>query len=176
MPYPFVLARKHIYELIGSDPDTMRLHEAMKEPDRLQFLAAMQKEIEDHVLHKHWKLIPLHSLHPNKRPLPMVCSMKRKRNPLGEITEWMARLCAGGHKSIENVNYWATYSPVVSWSTVRLILVLALINNWTMRSIDFVMAFPQADTKTDLYMKPPTVPSNFVIPYLPKLMDRFTHV
>ena len=102
--------------------------------------------------------------------------MKCKRNPLGEITKWNARLCAGGHKSIENVDYWEIYYPVVSWSTVRLILVLALINNWTMRSIDFLMAFPQAATKTDLYMKHPTVPSDFVIPDLPKFMDRFTHV
>ena len=38
------------------------------------------------------------------------------------------------------------------------------------------MAFPQAATKTDIYMKPPTVPSDFVIPDLPKFMDRFTHV
>ena len=136
----------------------------------------MQKELEDHVLRKHWKAIPLNFLPPNKRPLPMVWSMKRKHNRLGEINKWKARLCAGGHKSIENVNYWATYSPVVSRSAVRLILVLELINNWTMRSIDFVMAFPQAHTKTDIYMKPPTVPSNFVIPDLPKFMDRFTHV
>ena len=93
----------------------MRLHEAMKEPDQLQFLEAMQKDLEDHILHKHWKLIPLRSLPPIKQPLTMVWSMKRKRNPLGEITKCKARLCAGGHKSIENVNYWATYSPVVSW-------------------------------------------------------------
>ena len=119
----------------------MRLHEEMKEPDRLQFLAAMQKELEDHVLRKHWEVIPLHPLPPNKRPLPMVWSIKRKLNLLGEITKWEARLCTGGHKSIENVDYWETNPPVVSWSTVRLILVLALINNWTMRSINFVVAF-----------------------------------
>ena len=154
----------------------MRLHEATKKPYRLQFLAAMQKEIEDHVLRSHWKVIPLCSLPPNKPPLPMVWSMKCKRNTLGEITKWMARLCAGGHKSIENVDNWENYPPFVSWSTVCLILVLALINNWTMISIDFVTAFPQAATKTDLYMKPPTVPYDSVIPDLPKLMDRFTHV
>ena len=43
MPHLFALASKHIYGLIGSDPDTMRLHEATKESDRLQLLAAMQK-------------------------------------------------------------------------------------------------------------------------------------
>ena len=82
---------------------------------------------------------------------------------LREITKWKARLCAGGHKSIEFVDYWNTYSPVVSWSTVRLLLVLALINNWHMQSIDFVLAFPQAPVKTDIYMLPPKVPSSFKI-------------
>ena len=71
-PHPFALAIKHVYGLIGSEPETMRLHEAMKEPDQLQFLAAMQKDLEDQVLLKHWKVIPLHSLPPNKLPLTMV--------------------------------------------------------------------------------------------------------
>ena len=35
---------------------------------------------------------------------------------------------------------------------------------------------PQADIKTDIYMKPPTVPHNFVILDLPQLSDMFTHV
>ena len=78
----------------------MRLHVAMKEPDRLQFLASMDKTLEDHVLRKHWKVTPPHSIPSNKQPW----SMKRKRNPLGEITKWKARLCAGGHKSIENID------------------------------------------------------------------------
>ena len=45
-----------------------------------------------------------------------------------------------------------------------------------MRSINFVMTFPQAATKTDIYMNPPTGPSDFVITDLPKFIDRFTHV
>ena len=38
------------------------------------------------------------------------------------------------------------------------------------------MAFPQAATNTDIFMKPPTVPSDFLITDLPKFMDRFTLV
>ena len=106
----------------------------------------------------------------------MVWSMKRKRNPVGEITKWKARLCAGGHRSIQFVDYWSTYSPVVSWSAVRLVMVIALINNWHMRSIDFVLAFPQANIKTDIYMQPPKVPPDFKIPDLPSFSDRFLKV
>ena len=108
--------------------------------------------------------------------LPMVWSMKRKRNPIGEVIKWKARLCAGGHRSKEFVDYWDTYSPVVSWQTIRLIFTLAIVNDWHIRSIDFVMAFPQADIKTDIYMKPPTVPAGFHIPDLPQPLDRFKYV
>ena len=63
----------------------MRLHVAMKQPDRLQLIADIQKDLEYHFLCKHWKVIPLWSPPPNKQPLLMVWSKKRKQNPLIEI-------------------------------------------------------------------------------------------
>lgn len=176
-PHPFALVIEHVQAyLAGSDPDTMHLEEAMKQPDRDKFIEAMRKELEDHINRKHWKVVPLKSVPKGKIPLPMVWSMKRKRDPLGFIIKYKARLCAGGHKSIESVDYWSTYSPVVSWGTVRLMLVLAIVNNWHMQSIDFVLAFPQAPVKTDIFMKPPKVPHNFLIPDLPRFTDRFNKV
>ena len=43
-------------------------------------------------------------------------------------------------------------------------IVMALINNWHMQSIDFVLSLPQAPVKTDICMKPPKVPKEFEIP------------
>ena len=45
-----------------------------------------------------------------------------------------------------------------------------------MESINFVLAFLQAPTKTDIHMRPPKVPSGFFIPYLPAFYDRFMSV
>jgi len=87
--------------------------------------------------------------------------MKRKRNPSGEIIKWKERLCAHGGMQTKGVNYLETYSPVMSWTTVRLILILSLIMGWHVRLLDFVMAYPQADIKTDIFMRVPrgcTVP------------------
>jgi hypothetical protein len=136
----------------------------------------MRKELNDHIDRKHWKVVPGKSIPNHKRAIPMVWSMKRKRDPVGNITKWKARLCAGGHRSQEMIDYWSTYSPVVSWSTVRLMIVFALLNNWHMQSIDFVLAFPQAPVKNDIYMKPPKVPPDFLIPDLPNFADRFLNV
>jgi Reverse transcriptase (RNA-dependent DNA polymerase) len=166
-PHPLALFTEQIIALLGSDPDTMHLAEAMNADDKQQFVQAMYKELHDHINRKHWMIVPLKSVPPHKQALPMVWSMKRKRNPIGIIIKWKARLCAGGHKSVEFIDYWSTYSPVVSWSTVRILIVLALINGWYMQSIDFVLAYPQAAIKTDIYMKPPTVPPGFIIPDLP---------
>ena len=55
-------------------------------------------------------------------------------------------------------------------------IVLAILNDWHMESIDFVLAFPQAPIKTDIYMRPPKVPSGFSIPDLPAFSDRFLNV
>ena len=44
----------------SSDPDILYLHEAMKAPDRAQFLKAMECEIKGHKEGNHWVLIPKH--------------------------------------------------------------------------------------------------------------------
>jgi hypothetical protein len=176
-PHPFALLTENVIALIGSDPDTMHLEDALKQPDRAEFVKAMHKEVNDHIVRKHcWKVVPSKAVLKGKIPRPMVWSMKRKRNPIGDIIKWKARLCAGGHKSLSFVDYWCTYSPIVSWNTVRLMIVMALFNNWHMQSIDFVLAFPQAPIKTDIYMRPPKVPFNFDIPDLPSFTDRFINV
>ena len=103
----------------------------------------------------------------------MVWSMKRKRNPIEEVIKWKARLCAGVHQLTDIVDYWDTYSLAVSWQTIRLIFILAFVNDWHIQSIDFVLAFPQTDLNTNIYMQPPRAPFDFEIPDLPVLSDRF---
>ena len=44
-----------------SDPDTMYLDEALRQPDRHEFIKAMHKELNDHITRKHWKVVPLKS-------------------------------------------------------------------------------------------------------------------
>jgi hypothetical protein len=53
------------------------------------------------------------------------------------------------------VNYFETYSPVVTWAAVRLMTTLAWLSNWHTRQCDFVLAYPQAPIEFDLYMELP---------------------
>ena len=63
-----------------SDPDTMYLHQAMKEPDRKQFLKAMEKEMTDQMDHGNFSIIKRSKVPRNKSILPSVWQMKRKRD------------------------------------------------------------------------------------------------
>ena len=139
------------------DPDTMHLADARKQPDWPEFEKAMAGEVADFNRRKHWKLVPASSMDRTK-PYDIVnavWSFKRKRTPAGELIKHKARLCAHGGQQTKGVTYTDTYSPVVNWFTLRTLLIFSLLNGWHSRSIDFVLAFPQADIKTNVYMRLP---------------------
>ena len=74
---------------------------------------------------------------------------------MGDITKYKARLCCHGGQTLKGIHYNESFSPMVSWSTIRMMLTLTAINNWHARQIDFVLAFPQAKVKKDIYMHVP---------------------
>jgi len=77
--------------------------------------------------------------------LPCVWALKQKLYPVGTIKKLKSRLCAGGHRQIKDRNYHSVFSPVVSWSTIRLLLILSIILNLSTRQIDFTSAFVHAN-------------------------------
>jgi hypothetical protein len=63
----------------SADPDTMYLHEAMKQPDKAQFLKAMQEEVQAHTDNQLWELYPRRLVPQGTPIIPAVWSMKRKQ-------------------------------------------------------------------------------------------------
>ena len=139
------------------DPDTMYLHEAMKQPDQKQFLIAMRKEVEGQIANGNFEIVHISNVPQGASILPAVWAMRRKRRiETGEVYKWKARLNIDGSKQIKGVNYWDTYAPVASWLVIRLILILVVTQGWKTRQIDYVQAYTQADAEHDLlYMKIP---------------------
>ena len=111
-------------------------------------------EIDDHTTRKHWKVVH-RSMINNAKTIKAIWSFKRKRRPDGSLLKHKARLCAHGGMQQYGENYWDTYAPVVNWASVRLMMTFALINKMHSRSIDFTLAFPQADTDVDIFMELP---------------------
>jgi len=109
------------FKATSSDPDAMYLHQAMREPDRDEFLKAMRKEVDDQMRNGNFSIVLRSGVPPNKSILPAVWSMKRKRDiKTNKVKKWKARLNIDGSRMKPGVHYDQTYSPVVSWSLRRL--------------------------------------------------------
>ena len=64
-----------------------------------------------------------------------------------------ARLCENIGMQQWGVNYWETYSPVVNWISVRSLLAIASVHQFTIISMDCVLDFLQYDIDVDVFMK-----------------------
>jgi hypothetical protein len=53
------------------------------------------------------------------------------------------------------MNYFETYTPVVTWFTIRLMIIFGIILCWALRQLNFFMAYPQAPIEMDIYMELP---------------------
>jgi hypothetical protein len=129
-------------------------HQAMQEDDREQFIDAMIKELEDHRKNNHWTLVLRKDIG-DAPTIKAIWSFKRKRRPDGSLLKHKARLCAHGGMQVYGVNYWDTYAPVVNWISIRMMLTISVIHNLYTTSIDFTLAFPQADADVEIYMEIP---------------------
>jgi len=149
---------EHPLEAYGAtaDPDTLYYHEAMREPDRDQFKLAMVKEFGDQMDNGNFSIIHKSKVPEGAKILPSVWAMRRKRKILtGEIYKWKARLNLDGSKQVHGQDFWQTYAPVATWSSIRLLLILSLIHSWHTVQIDYVQAYPQAPINKVQYMKLP---------------------
>ena len=83
-----------------------------------------------------------------------------KRNQLGEIEKFKARLVADGNSQQHGVDFDRVFSTVVRLSTVRLVLAIAAARDYNLSCIDIRQAFLQGNLTEDIYMQvPPGHPS-----------------
>jgi hypothetical protein len=109
-----------------ADPDTMYLHEAMRQPDKAEFLKAMEKEMADHM--QHWELVLRSSVPEGVKVFNSVWQMKRKRRiETQEIFKRKARLNFNGSTMVQGQHYDESYAPVVTWPATRYFLAQSIL-------------------------------------------------
>lgn len=55
-------------------------------------------------------------------------------------------------RPMESTTSRLTSAPVVTWFAIRLMITFGIVFGWTLKQIDFIMAYPQAPIECDLYM------------------------
>lgn len=96
--------------------------------------------------------------------LPNKWIYKIKRRSDGSIECYKARLVANGFHQQEGLDYGKTFSPVVNYAVIRLILSIAIHFNWPLRQLDVQNAFLHDSLTEEVYMRQP---QGFIDPQRP---------
>lgn len=64
----------------STNPDIMYYHQAMKAPDREQFVEAIADELNAHIEGNHWEMVPVEDVPEGTIILDSVWAMRRKRD------------------------------------------------------------------------------------------------
>jgi hypothetical protein len=140
-------------EMMG---DILYHQQVLRQHDAKEFVQAVVKEVNGHMDCKNWSLKKRSKVPEDIQIMPSVWSMQHKRDlTTNEIKSHKARLNLHGRKQIYGMNYFETYTPVVTWFTIRLMIIFGIIFCWALRQVDFVMAYPQAPIEMDIHMELP---------------------
>jgi hypothetical protein len=115
------------------------------------------KEVNRHIDNNHWKLIPHTEVPEGTEVAPSVWAMQRKQDLMtGRVTKHKARFNLHGGKQEFGAKHYETYTPVVTWLAIWILIVFGILFHWALHQVDFLMAYLQALIKMDIYMELPT--------------------
>ena len=145
-----------VFKATNSDPNTMYHHQAMCQPDRAQFIGAMQKEMDSQLDDGNSKVVHRSTIPTGSKVFPAIWQMCQKHDiATQQVNKWKARLNFDGSSMKKGVHYKQSYAPVASWGSIQLALAIEMANNWVPTQVDYVLAFPQAPVEHPIYMDIP---------------------
>ncbi len=114
------------------------------------------QEVNGHVKNNHWQLTKCSEVPPDVEVVPSVRTLRGKIDiTTNKIKKYKARLNLHGGKQVFGLNYYKTYAPVVTWLSIRLMIVIGIIFGWALHQVDFIMVYPQAPIECNMYMEQP---------------------
>jgi hypothetical protein len=126
----------------ANSADNPSYEQAMNGEHRREYYLAAKKELstlQDDL--NCWSVVPWHK---RMNVLHSTWAFKCKRYPDGRVKQFKARFCARGDQQQEGIDYFETWSPVVQWTTVRVMMILSVILGLKTHQADITAAFVHA--------------------------------
>lgn len=141
-------ANQHIIEM---DREPVTVQEALSRPDSKKWKEAMENELQSFSENEAWDLVDP----------PQEASVvgnkwvfKRKVDSVGNVC-YRARLVAKGFTQIEGIDFDETFSPVVRYSTLRLLFALSVKFDLDITHLDICTAFLNGFLDKPVFMSQP---------------------
>ena len=126
--------------------------EALHSPDAAQWVKAMTEEIDSLRENKTWELVRL----PNgRKAIQCKWVFETKYRPNGDIDKFKAWLVAKGYTQKAGIDYTETFSPVVKFETIRIVMAITAADDLEIVQFNIKTAFLHGDIAELLYMEQP---------------------
>lgn len=122
---------------------------ALADPAWYDAMAAEFKALQDN---NTWILVPNTG---DQKLISCKWVFRVKTKADGSLDKLKARLVARGFEQLAGVDFMETFSPVVKFSTIRLVFTLAAVRHWNIQQIDVNNAFLNGDLQETIYMVQP---------------------
>lgn len=113
---------------------------------------AIREELQAHEKNGTWMLVPDRK---DKIPIDSKWVFKIQHSASGDISRFKARLCARGFLQKPGLDYNETFSPVVRYDSLRVLLALVAHEDLEMIQFDVKTAFLFGELKENILMKIP---------------------
>jgi len=141
----------HAFAAVDNQADTLTQSQMLKDPDRSLFIASQHAEVAGLQKMDVFEVLPISAKPALAKILSSIWSYRRKQSPVGTILKHKSRLCVDGSQQLHGRDFWETYAPVISWSTVHLMLLLTSILNLKSRQVDYMHTKHFIKLKRNLY-------------------------
>lgn len=145
-------SRSNDIALIANASDPKSVKEALAGPNASHWRKAMEAEIRSLDDNRTWTLTDL----PNgRKAISSLWVFQTKYDSDGIISRFKARLVIAGCAQRKGIDYKETFSPVVRYSSIRVLLALAAKYDLEIHQMDAVSAFLHGDLDEEIYMAQP---------------------
>lgn len=135
-----------------SSDDPSSREEAIKSHNGEKWVDAMKEELASFEANETWSLVDLPV---GRKPIKTMWVFKTKRAEDGTVVRHKARLVAKGCSQIEGIDYGETFSPVVRYGSIRILIALAAQRGLDIDQMDAVSAYLQGTLNEDIYTRQP---------------------
>ena len=149
--HPFCLASKLNADNHPSFKEILCLDKGLCD----EWFDATDKELQDLFKSRSFEFVSQDEvLKQGKEIVPMTWAFCKKHHPSGKVYCFKVRVCMRRDLQRENcANNNVSFVPVVERTTIRMLFLLSIIEEWSMASIDFKNAFAQATLRKPIHLE-----------------------